>query len=66
MSAATGTTGTTTARSSPRRAPHGELAAGLGRCDELSLPLIAPVQEHHQHPALRQPPAEHSSPLITV
>jgi hypothetical protein len=22
----------------PRRAPHGELAAGLGRCDELSLP----------------------------
>ena len=33
----------------PRRAPHGELAAGLGRRDELSLPPTT-AASHAGHP----------------
>jgi hypothetical protein len=40
---------------SPRRAPHGELAAGLGCRDELSLPPVPCCGSHCPHPALRQP-----------
>jgi hypothetical protein len=54
--------GTTHGGVMPRRAPHGELAAGLGCCDELSLPPVPCSGSHCPPPALRLPPAEHSSP----
>ena len=47
----------------PRRAPHGELSAGLGRCDELSLPPeFQPLfTRTTSTQPFGRPPAEHSS-----
>jgi hypothetical protein len=64
---ATGTTGTTTARSC-HAGHHGEPAAGLGRCDELSLPPeFQPLfRSTTSIQPFGSPPAEHLSPLMTV